>query len=246
MSLIDRFAKLERLAFCAILLWAAVLAGPTSAQGIVNGGPLLVLHSTVSDLPSGQMVDASRLINLSAGQSVVLVDDAGATRRLTGPLRGRAGDQPVTEAASGSQGVVAVFRALLGQREQLEMVLRSGQAAKPPSAWLVSIHGQGPVCVPHDRVTFWRAEASEDARLSVDLGIRKANAAWAKGTDRVAIPSQLFKTGQTYRAQLGEDSPREFIVHIAPAAAGTPVGQAMWMVSMGCKPQALSLLDQMK
>ncbi len=222
------------------------------ARAVDPGDPaaLLVLRSSAGQPPAGQLIDGRAPLTLAANSAVALVDDAGRLRVIDGPFSGRPLDRPVHDAGGTAQGGgrLRALAALLADRAAtgaLRTDLRSGEGriGKPPTPWAVSVERGGAACAQPDRVTFWRTDPSADAHISIVMGARRANAVWKKGADLLPMPGALFADGRTYKAQVDGREPVEFTLHIAAAGAASPVDQAVWMASVGCKQQALMLLD---
>ncbi|TAD87162.1 MAG: hypothetical protein EAZ99_18510 [Alphaproteobacteria bacterium] len=210
----------------------AVVAQTPAAQMVVS-------QSTTASLPQSDVIDGTRAITLAAGESVTLIDDVGAVRTIDGPYRGRPVDRRPSRPGTGQAGTVAMLAQVL-------RLNRDPSVSKLATPWLVNVQRPGPACAQTDRVEFWRATVGEDVRLSIDLGGRRAAAAWPRGSETLRLPAAMFTSGESYKAQLGSEAPVMLVVHLLPPATTSPVDQAVWMAAKGCKSQALTLLDQIR
>ena len=234
-DVLDALWTLTRSVTAAVLLLVACLVEPAAAQGRMQ---MIVASSTAAALSAGDVVDGAQPLTLSAVERVTLIDDRGALRAIEGPFRGRPSDRrPTVEGGDG--GKLAILADVL-------RLTRDPNTVKLPGPWLASTQRTGHVCAQADRLVFWRPATGDDVRLSIEIGARKANAAWPKGSETIALPAALFTNGQSYPTQVGNDAPVVLTVHIASSVPASPVDLAVWMATRGCKAQALTLLDQIR
>ncbi len=232
-TVLDALWILTRATAIAVLMLTAL--APVSAQTRVQ---MIVASSSAAALTPGDVVDGAQTLSLGAAERVTLIDDRGALRAIDGPFRGRPSDRrPSVEGGDG--GKLAILADVL-------RLMRDPNTVKLPGPWLASTQRTGHVCAQADRLVFWRPATADDVRLSIEIGARKANAAWPKGAETIALPAALFTNGASYPTQVGSEPPVVLTVHIASTVPASPVDLAVWMATRGCKTQALTLLDQIR
>ncbi len=242
-------------------VWTAVclLALSLALGGVANASTpsttgsadeVVVIRSNAESYPVGKTLSLSRdKVTLTAAQKVMLVDSLGGLRRLSGPFSGPIAEKQAEGSGQSSVAVVTVLASLLSDPNRKSDWLRSGGGgpAELPTPWAVSVEHSGAACAQSDRVTLWRRDGARDSRLVIDMGAggKKARVTWAQGSGILPMPASLFTSGQTYLVKV-DDQEVSLVLHIAPAAATSPVETAVWMANVGCKAQALAMIDSIQ
>jgi len=236
--------------FCVFSLTAIgdpVASTPSTSAN--SQDEVVVIRSTADAYPVGKTLSLSRdKLALTGSQRVMLVDSQGALRRFNAPYSGPINQVVAEGANAGAASVVSVLALLLADPNRKTDALRSGGGpADLPTPWAVSVEHSGPACAQNDRLTFWRRDGAKDSRLVIDMGVggKKARANWAQGSGMLPMPASLFTSGQTYLVKV-DDQEVSLVLHIAPTATASPVETAVWMANVGCKAQALSMIDSIQ
>jgi len=232
---------------CALLV-AVLTASPGGAQ---ISADLLVLDADAeSGLDAGAIIDGRNLLDLPSGSEVVLLAADGKILRLSGPLDGPPMTEPAGGAAVDPERLRILSRLIQDRRSEAGVggPVRSGEVTSAlPNPWAVNVHRDGPACARPDRIIFWRVDAQARGRLTIDMnaGGKKARLPWLGGQALLPVPASIFSDGRTYRIDLdGESS--ELTVHIPQIAGNSAIDWAVWMAQVGCKVQALAMIDAMR
>lgn len=231
-----------------VLVVAFLAATPGEAQ---MPSDLLVLDADAgSGLNVGAIIDGRRSLDLPSGSRVVLLAADGQILRLNGPLSG----QPLAEAPLGAtvdpERLRVLSRLMQDRRSEAGVggPSRSGEETSAlPNPWAVNVHRDGPACARPDRIIFWRVNAQARGRLTIDMNAsgKKAKLPWLGGQALLPVPASIFRDGRTYRIELdGETS--ELTVHIPQISDNSAIDWAVWMAQVGCKVQALAMIDAMR
>ena len=244
--------RIVRAASVLVALTLAAIGGAsasTPTSGANAADEVVVIRSTAEAYPVGRTLSLSKdKLTLTGAQRLVLVDGQGALRRFSAPYAGPINQAAAEGANPGVASVVSVLAALLADPSRKADALRSGGgSAELPTPWAVSVEHSGPACAQTDRLTLWRRDGAKDSRLVIDMGAggKKARANWAQGSGMLPMPASLFTSGQTYLVKV-DDQEVSLVLHIAPTAAASPVETAVWMANVGCKAQALSMIDSIQ
>lgn len=234
---------LRRWAGLALVL-PPLLAGPPAWAA----DEILVVRSTAPALPAGTVLAADAPIALPAGSWAILIDDTGRKLRLAGRFEGRPAER-FSGPPGASSGAVAALRPLAQTADAGAFAggLRGGTSGpRRTDPWAISVHDSGAACARGSAVLFWRADPSREAKMTVRLGDggQRTVVPFAKGQAQIALPASLFAPGQSLKVELdGEPDPARVTLHAVPRSAVSPVDQAVWMATVGCRSQAQTMLD---
>lgn len=232
------------LASC-LALAAFMTAGIAAADAMA--GEMVVLKSTSAALKEGSVIDGARPLKLAAGTSVTLIGADGSVVRLTGPYDGT--PAKARSPGAGNRGIVKALGAILSERKVSTAslgVLRSTGGSGGPLAdpWMVNVDGSGIRCIRRDIVVLWRGDATADQRLTITrakIGMT-AQAQWAAGDSVLPVSGRKFKDSARYTVERGGRRV-ELTMRVMPGDLTGVPQQAAWMADVGCKQQALALLD---
>ncbi|MCA8926667.1 MAG: hypothetical protein KDC18_01255 [Alphaproteobacteria bacterium] len=232
-----------------LLAIGLVMAAGAMTAGALHAAPVVVLSSTVPGLQPGSMVDSATAVAVPAGGMVMINDAAGKTRTIAGPYDGPIGE---TAAKAGDGGMMANLGRLVASRDTEQTRLGAVRAAPDQQlrdpALITVAHSATQCGLPEAPLRLWRPGTMDgDNRLTItDLASgASAERVWHAGRTVIDWPATLpARDGARYRIRL-EIAPRpvELELHRAPAGLDTPARLAAWMESVGCRRQALLLLD---
>lgn len=228
-----------------LALAAFMTSGIAAADAMA--GEMVVLKSTSATLKEGSVIDGARPLKLAAGVSVTLIGANGSVVRLTGPYNDTPGK--ARSPGAGNPGIVKALGAILSERKVSTAslgVLRSTGGSGGPLAdpWMVNVDGSGTRCIRRDVVVLWRRDATADQRLTITrakIGMT-AQAQWAAGDRVLPVSGRKFKDSARYTVERGGRRV-ELIMRVMPGDLTGVAQQAAWMAGVGCKQQALALLD---
>lgn len=233
------------LASCLAL--AAFVGTGIAAAGVAEAGEMVVLKSTSAALKEGSVIDGAQPLKLDAGASVTLIGADGSMVRLRGPYNGTPAQAPLRGA--GKPGIVKALGAILSERKVSTAslgVLRSTGGSGGPLAdpWMVNVDGSGTRCIRRDIVVLWRGDATRDQRLTITrtkIGMT-TQAQWAAGDRVLPVSGRKFKDSARYTVERGGRRV-DLTMRVMPGELTGVAEQAAWMAGVGCKQQALALLD---
>lgn len=212
---------------------------------MASAAPVVILAGDAGGAGPGSIVDDSLVVSLPAGASLMFNDANGQTRTLQGPYDGPIGATANTGAQS--SGLDRLIAARKAEQSRLGAI-RAAPGQTPRDSTLISVTQSATQCVRHGaKPRLWRP-----ATMDADSAIRIANAdgavaelAWHAGQQTLDWPTAPEAvSGQRYLIELGI-APRavEIVLHLAPKAFATDAALAAWMGDMGCRRQALAILD---
>ncbi|MEM7652009.1 MAG: hypothetical protein AAF220_02395 [Pseudomonadota bacterium] len=215
-----------------------------------DGYDLVVVLSQGSAIKRGTVLRGDSALNLGASSGLVLLDRAGNSIDLNGPFSG----PPLSEPApTGIVDAVTLMARLIVEQEAAATagVGRNGKSAVglPDDPWEVSVHQTGAACALPDRLVLWRTSDQTDGKLQIEMNKagKKARVTWVQGRKTLPMPAKIFRDGSTYRVWLDDvEEPVEITLYIAPSNNANPVEHALWMAKVGCKSQAMIMLDRIQ
>ena len=171
--------------FCLVLGFFAV-------AGLAD--QLVIVASTVEELPRGTMVDGSAELTLAAGSSLTLVSKSGELMKLEGPFQGipSSGDP-----GEGDAGLLFALEQLLENRkaEETPGVFRAAPGGDQPAGpWWIDTSRSGHYCVhPAHPPVLWRPRpaAAEGVEIRQLRGGGAGEAQWAAGEATAPWPEKL-------------------------------------------------------
>ncbi len=207
---------------------------------------LVIVASTVEQLPRGTMVDGSAELTLAEGSSLTLVSKSGELTKLEGPFQGipSAGDP-----GEGDAGLLFALEQLLENRkaEETPGVFRSGAGGDQPSGpWWIDTSRSGHYCVhPAHPPVLWRPrpESAGSVEIRQLRGGGTGEAQWAAGEATAPWPEKLkLEDGGAYVLQKTRSPRRQIILHLLGERSGADeLQQLVGLVSQGCMQQAETL-----
>lgn len=229
-----------------VLMGTASLALFTSVQA----APVVVLSSTLGDLPPGSIVDGATPITVPAGGLVMINDATGSTRTLAGPYTGPIGELAVAQ-DSGRSDIAESLSLLIASRDEQQAKLGAVRAAPTqrvhdPS--FLTVANSASQCVfVGEPVSLWRpATLDANSRLTIEdkeTGMA-ATKTWPLGAAVIEWPTELpMRDSARYQVFL-DVSPRpiELDLHVGAVELTDPTAKIAWMRDVGCQRQALQML----
>lgn len=216
----------------------------------VQAAPVVVLSSTLGDLPPGSIVDGATAIIVPAGGLVMINDATGSTRTLAGPYTGPIGQPAVAQNTGGSDIAESLSR-LIASRDEQQAKLGAVRAAPTQhvhDSSLLTVANSASQCVfAGEPVSLWRpATLDVNSRLTIkdqETGMAVTKT-WLLGATEIEWPSELpMRDSARYQVFL-DVSPRpvELDLHVGAAALTDPAAKIAWMRDAGCQRQALQML----
>ena len=225
---------------------AAILLSMLLATGAMAKVDMVVVDARGVKLSPGQVIDGSVGLTLTDGQQVSLMLGDGRMIKLRGPS-----DKPPAPSDSGATvDVKLALQALVTQQNQRErsgVIRGAGSQAIPPEAFLVDVSSSGLRCLPaNSPIVLWRPVADADLPLQVTPSDRswKAQADWAAGQDRLALPPNIpLPKRSTYVVKLGAKEVTLTLIAL-PASLTNDAMRAGFMMEAGCDAQAKALFQK--
>ena len=231
---------------------SAVLILAISTSSAMSA-PVVILVSTIDGLTPGSVIEGDTLVDIPAGGMIILNDETGATRTLSGPYSG-ALKETVASGNATDTGVVTSLSRLLTSREEAQTKLGAVRALPSQmvdDANLISIARSGSQCGSVGAaISLWRPETlNADSRIAITniSTNRHVEMLWQGGQSVIAWPDDLpAMDGARYLVKL-EISPRpvEIELHLVPDTLVSVTQRAAWMSDAGCHRQALQLLAEL-
>jgi len=204
---------------------------------------MVVMEARGVKLQQGQVIDGSANLTLTDGQQVSLMMQDGRVIKVKGPF-----DKPPAPAeASATANVQLALQLLVTQQSSRERagVIRGGSGLViPPDPWVVDVSSGGLRCLEADsEITLWRPDASSGVTLQVAPNDRswKADATWAKGSDRLSLGHNVPVRRRTPYVVRIDDKDVNITLVSLPATLTNDAMRAAFMMDNGCDAQAKAL-----
>ena len=223
---------------------------------VAHAADIVVLQSNTPDYEVGEILSSDTVIELTAGDELMLASDSGAIV-LSGPHSG----PPKAADSADEQSVLKALDELLGKSSPdtgdlgaVRRLDRNDSAEHcndaPPAAWSLAIVS-GDRCVPADgAVSFWRDDASQESTLLVKRIAtgEEAEIAWTSGEHAVPWPESLQQAnGETISVRHDADIRSQNISLIKmPEGIDSTVQTIAWLASQGCGCQAQKIYEDMR
>jgi hypothetical protein len=229
--------------FAALLLVTLVLLGmPIQAE------TLIVMEARGVSLKAGAQIDGAQVLTLKEGERLTLIRSDGTVITLRGPFSKT--PAPPTAVASDPKQALAALVNTRAARTSSVGVIRAGEEVMPlPEPWLVDLSRSGMRCMIEDQtVTFWRPDASQEARLTLVPSDRsyKADFVWPRGAAR--LPASKLEFKNEFNFFTIQQADQEFALQLMKIpkaiAEGNRVILIAWLLEKGCTQQADALLRQ--
>ncbi len=210
----------------------ALVAPARAATVVASRGP------SAAQYPVGRKLDAGAQLNLSAGDTVTLLDNRG-TRVLSGP-----GNFPVVQSTASSRQ--SVFAALVRDRTSVRVrtgSVRNGPNGEPPRSpnlWYVDVSRPGTYCLADaDNVRLWRPAPGTDAVITVKSPTSSGNVSFGK--DDLVAPwdagAGAVSPGTTYELSDADGKPLGWLSFELVGEETTMEGLAAKLIEKKCTVQ---------
>jgi hypothetical protein len=200
----------------------------------------------------GQMLNSGQSVDLSSGETLAVMSQAGTIAKFTGPYSGPISqtDKAVDASQSRNSFLGAVSELLTGQKSKSMIIGAAreifGGSIPDSGHLLLTVSSSGPRCLLGTDVYLWRKSSDHD--LSISLRSQHARATgieWPSGQDTLKLPNEFLVDNSDLVMRLGMQH-RRFGLHIAPGwLKGNQDSKVLqWMLNKGCNRQAEVLLEQ--
>ena len=246
------------LQYALLMLMAASAVTFMSVWHAVAGSQYVILSAEPAsdELPSGKLFVPRDIINVPAGMVVTLLGDDGSVNSISGPAAYRVTDDkmefagPTGETGSQSLSKLALIAGLLAnERKRTDSIGGSRGAAKQSKQsglddpWAISIDESGPGCIRNHELVLVQKGASESVLFSVRVDDQDPlnGLVWSAAEATYSLPEPLPSEAKTLTVESDRTSARiEIKTPPANTDLANPVDILGWMVSSGCKRQALA------
>lgn len=222
--------------------------GMMSISVSASADEIVIIESTAPLIEAGVILDSADVVDVPDGTEIVIVEEDGSSRTITGPY-----NAPISAAgsSSGDSGLIASIGKLVEARRTEQQVLGAIRAAPgqvAPDVYAIDIARSRTVCIPSNTApTLWRPATL--ALESEILVTRDADGAvntrlWPKGKQFLSWPdSPKAKDGERYTIRLRAlPRPSKIDVRIMPLSLTSFAEKSGWMFQQGCRRQAERLL----
>lgn len=245
----------------SLTLAAAVLV---TAQRAVAGSQYVVLSTepVVDELPPGKIFMPSDVINVPAGAVVTLLGEDGSVNPISGPAAFVVTEDALTSDSSqrasdgqaGPSNLALIASLLTNERRRTESIgsARTTTDQSKPSGlddpWAISIEESAPGCIRNGEVVLARRGIGESAVFSVRLGGGESlnGLVWSAGKPTYSLPDPIPAGVKSLVVETNKTSALiEIKVLPENAVLENPLEVLGWMVSSGCKRQALAFVRRL-
>jgi hypothetical protein len=248
----------------SLILVTAIAAVLVTAQYAAAGSQYVVLSAepAADELPPGKLFMPSDVINVPAGTVVTLLGEDGSVNPISGPGAFVVTEDALTsdssqragDAQEGPSKLALIAGLLANERQRTESIGGSRTTAdqsKPSGLddpWAVSIDESAPGCIRNGEMVLARQGIGERAVFSVRLGDGEAlnDLVWSAGKPTYSLPDPIPPEVKAVTVETNKTS-ASIEIKTLPASAGAanPLDVLGWMVSSGCKRQALAFVRQL-
>lgn len=233
--------KVSRFLFLLALLTAPI--GVHSAE-------IIILESTAPGIEAGSIVQDTDIVQIPDGAVILIAEEDGTTRDIAGPYNGPAGSAGT---GGGGGGLIANLGKLVQERENKRQVLGAIRAAPgqvPPDLYLIDAARSETVCLPAGHAPrLWRpATMAAETEVSIRLSDGpSANFLWGSTEQTADWPVEVaLRDGGDYALRLGiVPRPTQLSIRLVPSSMEKPTAQAAWMHEVGCRRQAILLIENL-
>ncbi|AZO08477.1 MULTISPECIES: hypothetical protein [unclassified Mesorhizobium] len=247
--------------FAFLALAAAVVV---TAQRAVAGSQYVVLSAepAVDELPPGKLFMPSDVINVPAGTVVTLLGEDGSVNPISGPgafvvTEDRLvpdGSERAADGQAGPSSLALIAGLLTNERKRSESI---GSARAIPNhsqprglddPWAISIEESAPGCIRNGEVVLTRQAVGDSAVLSVRVGHGEPLNGLVWNADRLtfSLPDPIPAEVKSIVVETNKTSALiEIKMFPENAVLENPLEVLGWMVSSGCKRQALAFVRQL-
>ncbi|ESX04851.1 hypothetical protein X769_13620 [Mesorhizobium sp. LSJC268A00] len=244
----------------SLTLTAAVLV---TAQRAVAGSQYVVLSAepAVDELPPGKLFMPSDVINVPAGTVVTLLGEDGSVNALSGPDSFVVTEDALTsgslqgtaKAQEGPSKLDLIAVLLANERKRTESIggSRTTSDYSTPSGlddpWAVSIEESAPGCIRDGVMVLAREGIGQSAVFSIRIGDGEPfnGIVWSAGKLTYSLPDRIPPEVKSVVVETNKTSASIEIKMFPKNVLENPLEVLGWMVSSGCKRQALALVHQL-
>ncbi|WFP65787.1 hypothetical protein [Mesorhizobium sp. WSM4904] len=233
-----------------------------TAQFAVAGSQYVVLSTepVVDELPPGKVFAPSDVINVPAGTVVTLLGEDGSVNPISGPAAFVVTEDALTSKSSQATGdgqasnLALIASLLTNERQRSESIgsARTTADQSRPSGlddpWAISIEESAPGCIRNGEVVLARRGIGNRAVFSVRFGGGQAltGLIWNAGKPTYSLPDPIPAGVKSFVVETNKTSALiEIKVFPENAVLENPLEVLGWMVSSGCKRQALAFVHQL-
>ncbi|ESY73097.1 hypothetical protein X740_32760 [Mesorhizobium sp. LNHC221B00] len=234
-----------------------------TTQHAAAGSQYVVLSTQpmVDELPPGKLFMPSDVINVPAGTVVTLLGEDGSVNALSGPSSFVVTKDALTsgslQGANANEGPskldpIAVL--LANERRRTESIggSRTITDYSTPSGlddpWAVSIEESAPGCIRNGEMVLARSGTGQSAVFSIRIGDDEPlnGIVWSAGMLTYSLPERIPPEVKSVVVETNKTSASiEIRTFLKNAVLENPLEVLGWMVSSGCKRQALALVRQL-
>jgi hypothetical protein len=241
--------RFQNLCRARTLVTALALLGLAGVGMPAQAETLIVMEARGVNLKAGAQIDGDQVLTLKEGERLTLIRSDGTVLTLRGPFSKN--PAPPTALATDPKQALAALVNTRAARTSSVGVIRAGEEVMAlPEPWLVDLSRSGMRCMIEDQtVTFWRPDASQEARFTLVPSDRsyKADFLWPKGTSRLLASKLEFKNEFNFFTI--QQAEQEFALQLMKLpktiAEGDRVILIAWLLEKGCSQQADALLRQL-
>ncbi|TPK60660.1 hypothetical protein FKO01_45875 [Mesorhizobium sp. B2-3-3] len=245
----------------ALTLAAAVVV---TAQRAAAGSQYVVLSTepVVNELPPGKIFAPSDVINVPAGTVVTLLGEDGSVNPISGPAAFVVTEDALTsnnpqrasDGQAGPSNLALIASLLTNERQRNESIgsARTTADQSKPSGlddpWAISIEESAPGCIRNGEVVLARRGIGESAVFSVRFGggLSLTGLVWSAGKPTYSLPDRVPAQVKSLIVETNKTSALiEIKVFPENAVLENPLNVLGWMVSSGCKRQALAFVHHL-
>ncbi|RVD58799.1 hypothetical protein EN828_19260 [Mesorhizobium sp. M2D.F.Ca.ET.185.01.1.1] len=245
----------------SLVLAAAVLV---TAQRAVAGSQYVVLSTepVVDELPPGKIFMPGDVINVPAGAVVTLLGEDGSVNPISGPAAlvvtedalTSGSPQRASDGQSGPSSLALIASLLTNERRRTESIgsaRTTADQSKPTGLddpWAISIEESAPGCIRNGEVVLARRGIGESAVFSVRLGSGQSlnGLVWSAGKPTYSLSDPIPADVKSLVVETNKTSALIEIKALPEnAVLENPLEVLGWMVSSGCKRQALAFVRQL-
>ncbi|MGX5844847.1 hypothetical protein ACWGTI_29530 [Mesorhizobium sp. ArgA1] len=235
-----------------------------TAQRAVAGSQYVVLSTepVVDELPAGKVFTPSDVINVPAGTVVTLLGEDGSVNPITGPAAfvvtedasKSNSSRPASDGQAGLSNLALIASLLTNERQRSESIgsARTTVDQSKPSGfddpWAISIEESAPGCIRNGKVVLARRGIGESAVFSVRFGGGQSltGLVWSAGKATYSLADPAPAQVKSFVVETSKTSALIEIKALPQnAVPENPLEVLGWMVSSGCKRQALAFVRQL-
>ena len=223
---------------------------------------LVVIESTSTDYPIGDILEADKNIVLGEGVEIMLIAEDGMIISLAGPYAGPPGrdEMPDVSSAFDALGQLVGYAEteagdIGGVRGDAggDDFLRQETGDHRTSPWLLHTAITGTQCVRADveEPAYWREQDDADERLEIKrvTSGETVTIAWQAGDNTIAWPETLpLLAEEMYLLRFGDQLRSiNLLLREVPAAVGDGgVAMVAFLAARGCLSQARKELERLR